>query len=168
VALSARWKKALAGGGTFLALGIGGLIVNDMINGPTVSRDDATQEFVDEGNADVMTLRVGDCFDNIDATEISQVPVVPCADAHDNEVFHAFALEGDEWPGDAAVQEEALAACDPAFEDFVGVAYDESTLDWSLIFPTEASWNEFDDREVQCVLFDPAGQVEGSLAGAAY
>ena len=50
------------------------------------------------------------------------------------------------------------------FEQFVGEAYLDSRFDFSYYYPTEASWSR-GDREVLCVIYDPAGPVTGSLEG---
>lgn len=164
MAISKRWRTAIAGGAAFLAVSIGGIVVAEAINGPSAERDDA-QEVVAAGNEDALSLRVGDCFDNVEAEEFAELPLVPCAEPHDNEIFHAFELEGESLPDAAGLETAALAECDPAYEAYIGVGYADSTLDWWFIQPTEQGWNELDDRVMQCVVFDPAGKVEGSLAG---
>jgi hypothetical protein len=99
---------------------------------------------------------------------VSEVPVVPCDQPHDEEVFFDFLLTGDEYPGEEAIQTEADNTCLVEFERFVGLAYDSSTLDYYAYRPSEESWTQLSDRAVSCVIFDPAGQVTGTLAGAAY
>lgn len=131
------------------------------------TRDETTNEVETAGEADVFSLQVGDCFDDEDSSgEITDVPAVPCAESHDNEIYHAFEMEDGDWPGDADVQAAAEEGCGEAFEEFVGVAYDESELYIGPITPTEGSWEDADDREILCVIYDPAGPVEGSLEGA--
>lgn len=164
---SVRWRKALTGGVIFLGLGIGGLVVTDVINGPEATRDDATQEIVEAGNEEALSLQVGDCFDELGDEEFAQLPVVPCDESHVNEVFATYTLPAGDWPGDESIQQGSVAECDARFQEFVGVTYDESTLDWRTITPTEDGWNAEDDREVLCVVFDPAGEVTGTLEGAA-
>ncbi|WP_127473759.1 septum formation family protein [Microbacterium sulfonylureivorans] len=167
MAMSDRLKKGLAAGAVFLGVGIGGLVVNDVVNGPDASRDDTTQEVVEAGNEDVFALRVGDCFDDVEAAEFASLPVIPCDEPHTNQVFGSYALPDGDWPGDESIGEGSIAECDALFEKFVGIGYDESALDWWTISPTEESWTTEDDREVQCVIFDPAGEVTGTLEAAA-
>lgn len=119
--------------------------------------------------ADVFTLAVGDCFnDEGQEDEVSEVPIVDCAQPHDNEIFHVFDLEDGDYPGDDAIFDAAIAQCDAAFETFAGVPYEESALDWDPFYPTEESWEQADDREVACYIYDPDSQVTGTLEGAAY
>lgn len=127
---------------------------------------DNDNEVTEAGEADVFSLQVGDCFNDEGAGgEISDVPAVPCEESHDNEVYHSFEVEGDEWPGDEAIATAAEDECGPQFETFAGISYDESVLDWGPITPTEGSWSQ-DDREILCIVWDSEGPVEGSLEGA--
>ncbi len=169
-----RWhtRTAVIGGLVLVGLGLGGCsAIGDVLSGgETVTRDTESQEVTEGGTADVFTLRVGDCFDDTtdNATEVSEVAAVPCADPHDNEVYHEFTLSGDEWPGQDAIDAEAEAQCTPAFDEFVGIAYAESMYEWFPLTPTEAGWDQLGDRVVQCVIYHPSlAKIEGSLAGIA-
>lgn len=131
-------------------------------------RDDETQEIVEGGQADVFTIAVGDCLNEVTDAEVSEVPTVPCSEPHDEEVYFDFQLEGDEWPGDEAILTESQTRCAAEFETFVGFPYADSTLDFYPYTPTEAGWNEINDRTVSCVIYEVSGeQITGSLAGAA-
>lgn len=145
-------------------------IIGDVLRGsaPQAERDETTQEIVEEGQADVFTLRVGDCMNQVSEELVSEVPVVPCDQPHDEEVYFDFTLTGDEFPGDDTIQTQADDTCLVEFDRFVGLAYDSSTLDFYAYRPSEESWTQLSDRIVSCVIFDPAGQVTGTLAGAAY
>lgn len=115
-------------------------------------------------------LEVGDCiplFDYGDAPEIFELPVVPCDQPHTDEVFFILDLEGDEFPGDVAVEDAAWDACLAEFEGYVGVPYDMSELDFYTYPPTKVSWVRAGDRTVQCMLFS-YDEVTGSLQGAKY
>ncbi|MFW6775592.1 septum formation family protein [Nocardioides sp. CPCC 205120] len=131
------------------------------------TRDEGTQEVTEAGNADAFSLQVGDCFDETEDEEFSEVPAVPCAESHDNEIYEQFDLEDGDWPGVEAVQTAADDRCGAAFEPFVGFPYEDSEIDFFSMTPTEGSWDEADDRTVQCVAFDLGGPVEGTLEGAA-
>ncbi|MGR4011014.1 septum formation family protein [Leucobacter sp. 1207-22] len=135
-------------------------------SGAPAARDAETREVTEAGEDSVFAIRVGDCTNDIASTEADVLPVVPCAEPHDNEVYHAFDLEDGEWPGEDAVMAAAEETCVAQFEQFVGVSYDASELDWWPMSPTQGSWEGLNDREVYCLAYDPAGLVEGSLAGA--
>ncbi len=122
-----------------------------------------------DGN--VFSLEVGDCFDDVSSTadEVSSVPIVDCAEPHDNEIFAVYDIEGTEFPGQTEVQESADEECLRRFADWAGIAYSESALITFPITPTADSWDAIDDRAVACVIYD-AGlkKLTGSMAGAGY
>jgi hypothetical protein len=129
-------------------------------------RDSETQEIAEAGQQDVFEVAVGDCFnDEGDGTEVTDLPAVPCAEPHDNEIYHLFDLAGEEFPVD--IDAQADAGCRAQFAAFIGLEYDVSTeIDFFPIQPTVETWSE-GDREVICSVFDIAGQTTGTLAGAA-
>lgn len=129
-------------------------------------RDSETQEITSAGQADVFSIKVGDCLHAVQNDTVEAVPVVPCGDPHDEEVFAEFSLPDAEWPGRDAIDAAATEQCGPAFREFVGLPWEESALNWYPLTPTEQGWAEVGDRLVQCVIYDPAGKVSGSLQAA--
>ncbi|GAA1700631.1 hypothetical protein GCM10009792_21000 [Microcella alkalica] len=128
-----------------------------------------TEGQVVEGNesTDVFTLRVGDCLNDSGATEqVETVPTTPCDEPHDSEVYASVIMTEDDYPRQEAILERADVECLTEFEAFVGGSWDDSPYDFSYYFPTEGSWGE-GDREILCVIYDPAGPVTGSLEGSA-
>jgi hypothetical protein len=131
---------------------------------------DADGAIVGAGSLAADELGVGDCFDDEpsdeEVTEILDVPAVPCGEPHDNEVFHAFELRGDELPSDAEIEGQVDEECLPAFDRFVGSSYEDSELDLFAIWPTAASWAA-GDREVLCAVFAiDLSKLEGTVAGS--
>lgn len=117
----------------------------------------------------VLDLTVGDCIPLIDYGDkgVYEVPVVPCDQPHTDEVYFVFdAAEEPEFPGDDALETEAITRCEAEFETFVGTTYAESELDYYYYTPTKRSWTMSHDRAIQCVLFSYE-DVTGSLAGSA-
>jgi hypothetical protein len=119
-------------------------------------RDD-TGELVSAGDLDVMTLQIGDCFD--DAAEFEEVvftvAAIPCSEAHDNEVYSIIpvTVPGPAFPGVTELQDFAYEACVGApFSDYVGIDYLDSALEVFSFTPTEESWDG-GDRSVTCVLY---------------
>lgn len=51
-----------------------------------------------------------------------------------------------------------------ALVDFVGGAFEETSLDYASYFPTEESWAD-GDREILCIAYDTNGQISEPLAG---
>ncbi|QYM63233.1 septum formation family protein [Microbacterium sp. Se5.02b] len=115
-------------------------------------------------------LEVGDCLpfvDDGDAEQIYELPVVPCDSPHTDEVFFIFEVEDGAFPGDDALGETAWDGCLAQFDDYVGIPYDDSTIDFYTYQPTKGSWARADDRTVQCILFS-YDDVTGTLRNAGY
>ena len=132
---------------------------------------DASGEVTSGGDVGVFRLQVGDCIAESGAdadTVIDSLPVVPCDEPHQLEVYHAFDLAEGDYPGDAEVFEQAAEGCLAAFRGFVGLDFSESVYDVNPIRPTAESWAQIDDREVLCALFEGDGVIRtGSAEGSA-
>ncbi len=120
----------------------------------------------------LLSLEVGTCFDDWEGSldsatqEVSDVPVVECADPHDNEVFSVSNMPDGEYPGDAAVQDWTIDRCLETFTPYVGEAYKDSRLDFGALFPTRETWAD-GDTEAMCVMWDFAFQkLTGPMRGA--
>lgn len=121
----------------------------------------------DGTDTDAFSIQVGDCVnDQATEDEFSSVPVIDCAEPHDREAFASIMIADGDYPGQDAIIDQADSECEAQFANYVGIAYTESTLGYGYYYPTEQSWSN-GDREILCLVYDPAGQVEGSLAGAA-
>ncbi|HET7822393.1 MAG TPA: septum formation family protein [Ornithinibacter sp.] len=77
-----------------------------------------------------------------------------CRAKHDAEVMVRARLHGGAWPGEDAVDEQALKVCGAAFPRYVGVALDESLLDVDYISADRAGWED-GDRSLICLVYDP-------------
>ncbi|MCR2786070.1 MULTISPECIES: septum formation family protein [unclassified Microbacterium] len=140
--------------------------------GAEPERDESSGEITESNDSvDVFSIRVGDCLNTSELTgetEVESVPVVPCDEEHEDEVYYGFdtTTAGSEFPGEEALAAEADETCIAEFAGFVGVSYEESALEYWPMYPSEGSWAG-DDREILCMVYDPAGMVTGTLAGAA-
>ncbi len=174
-----RSTRTLALAGTAVALSFalsGCSVLNAISGGGNDAQRDEENNVTEEANIDVFSLKVGDCMPSSDSSgEITDVDVVPCSEPHADEVFYEFELAEGDLPSDDEITAEVEAECVPAFTDFVGIDYYESTLDFWWITPTEETWTQANDRLVQCIIYkpdpeDPSGQttldVTGSLEGA--
>lgn len=114
----------------------------------------------------VFSLSVGDCLADVGLDSISSVTELSCEAAHVYEIYHAYDIPGDAYPGDDAVVTSAQDNCLAEFEPFVGTTYDDSELDVSYLYPTMESWTLGDDREVLCMLVTVDGSPRtGSAEG---
>ncbi len=117
-------------------------------------------------SAGVLKLDVGTCFDDPETFEqVEDVPIVDCAEPHDNEVFANVDLTGDDYPGQEQVENRARQICYDNFSDYVGIAYEASIYGIGWLFPTEDTW-AVGDREVICFAYDVNFEkITGSING---
>ena len=121
------------------------------------------------GGVDAFTLRVGDCYNDrvFGGDQVSDVPGIPCGEAHDNEVYATFDLPGGAWPGSEFVDEAADLGCLERFQGAIGATYEESVLMYTTLYPTEGSWEERSDREVICAAYHmELEKLTGSVLGS--
>jgi len=118
------------------------------------------------GSSQVLSLNVGECLDEVATGIITEDNLVDCGLPHSYEVFADVAVPDGAFPGDDQIEAAAQQACDEAFASYVGVSYDESTLDYSYVGPSAETW-DLGDRQIACLLIDPAGETTGSLEGSA-
>ncbi|MBO3088096.1 septum formation family protein [Cellulomonas dongxiuzhuiae] len=159
-----------------LAAALTGCGVLDSVLGDSpepAQRDEPGGEITASAEADVFSLQLGDCFDYAalsEATEISSVSTIPCGDPHDAEIYAETTLTEEQFQSDLALTtagdtETPTVAdqfCYDAFAGFVGKAYEESTLDYTLFSPSEEGWEQGDDV-VQCIVLHPDGGFTGSM-----
>lgn len=123
------------------------------------SSRDESGEVTEGGDVGALALQVGDCVADSTIGSVEEVPVVPCDEPHRSQVIHTFDLDDGDFPGDPAMQAEAETQCTgQAFEDYVGVGFQQSELTVSFITPSQQTWDELDDREVLCL----AERVDGA------
>lgn len=120
------------------------------------------------GSLDAFEMRAGDCFDDSTlGSEVAEVPAVPCAQPHDNEVYATFDVPGDAFPGEDLLDELAEQGCLDRFAAAIGASYEESVLVFTTLIPSEESWNRRDDREVICVAYHmELEKLTGSVLGS--
>jgi hypothetical protein len=133
------------------------------------------------GNLTLQDLQVGDCLTGKDLDLNTDNPwpkasaAVPCSQAHTAEVFYAnnnFWPKTGPYPGNSAISKAGTAACDNAFQAYVGIAYSKSQYTWTNIIPDASTWSsQPPDRALHCVAYystskDPAGApLHGSIKG---
>lgn len=166
-----RQIKRTGQGGRGLA--IAGLVVSGcwlafiaLIVGVTVlgeAERDETGTIVDGGDLDVEQLRVGDCIDDVEESEVVfSIPVVPCDEPHGAEVYAVFELPAGDYPGDDAVIAGADEGCFDRLETFSQSAFDDPSVEIFYYYPTGSTWR-LGDREVVCIADFAGGPRTGSL-----
>ena len=130
-------------------------------------RNDAG-EIMTAGAVNAFEVQVGDCFDDeaFASTEVNELPGVPCADPHDNEIYATFDIAGD-WPGEERVEELAYEGCYDRFAGAIGLSYEKSVIDYAVIYPSHGTWKQRGDREVICVAYHMEfDKLTGSVLGS--
>ena len=90
-------------------------------------------------------------------TSAFNVEVVDCTAERDGEVYHIEKLTDGERPSDSALNDRMTEVCTSTFEGYVGAAYDDSDLEITTLFPTEASW-KLGDRDIVCIAISNDGE----------
>lgn len=122
----------------------------------------------------VEDLALGDCLRMPDAEEITSVESAPCDQDHELEVFAIVNLPESvvaPYPGEDAVATGVYELCLDRFERYIGTPYRDSIWYINAIFPTQESWEEADDREGTCVVYqnganDEPITITGSARGS--
>jgi len=152
---------AIAAAGLLLS---GCSILNQLTN--TTARDASGTPTAENDNADVFSIKVGDCLNDATASgTVTTAPIVPCSKPHDSEAYKSILMKDGDFPGEEAVKTQADQGCADAFPDFVGIPYDDSKLSISYYFPTTDSWSN-GDREILCTIYDDGVKTTGTLKGA--
>lgn len=131
---------------------------------------DPSGEATASGKVDAFSLRVGDCIISSDlGNSFSEVPLVPCTEAHDAEIIYIFDIEGSIY-NKSTIEDAAWDQCEKAMTDYVGPNYDKigsEGLDISYFSPTADSWKN-GDREVDCIAYTVSekNELTSSVKGA--
>lgn len=126
---------------------------------------DADGTVTEAASARSLDLAVGDCIGDLENTAIENVDLIPCDEAHFWEAYAAMDLEGDTMPPDTDITQQADEFCVTQFEEFVGVAAEESMYAWSYLYPSSETWDA-GDREITCLVGLDSGDITGSVRGA--
>jgi hypothetical protein len=117
------------------------------------------------GEVSAGKLAVGHCVDNLRASDdVAGLPVLPCAQPHEGEVFAIFALPAGAYPGDEALGRSAQQECVRRFETYAPSSVADDQVELFYLHPSRLSWTA-GDRGVTCVATDPTTKRTGSLKG---
>ncbi len=113
------------------------------------------------GQGSAFSLEVGECLNEPRSSEFEDVDKGPCDEPHELEVFAVVqhpAGNDVPFPGTGRIEEVAFALCFALFEEYVDRSYADSVLDIVTFNPTRDSWDDIDDREIVCLLYDLESQ----------
>ena len=147
------WRRIPLGLIVFGVLVVGGAVAGFITNASRSSTGDITKG----GDLTSNELRVGDCWDMKDpsADTVDNVTAKPCGEAHEYEVFYIASMAEGTYPTQDAFIAYIESTCVPAFETYIGKAYDVSSLEISWLYPGNDGWTA-GDRTVECSVYDPA------------
>lgn len=126
---------------------------------------DDTTVIPDDGEEQISTLELvpGDCLNGLSGEEgVGSLPVTPCTEPHEGEVYAAFDLADGSWPGEDAVFSAAQDGCLSHMESDFPDEWADDEVEVSCLYPAEGTWLT-GDREVLCVAYYGDGPRTGSV-----
>ena len=113
-------------------------------------------------------VKIGQCVQLPTDESVTDLETTDCSALHDAEIFYLSQVTEDERPSDSELEDMGGDACLAAFEGYVGIPYEESELDYTILYPSPGSWEQ-GDREIICFIISGDGtdtQLAGSMRGA--
>jgi hypothetical protein len=102
---------------------------------------------------DAFHFSVGDCFDETDEGYRSR----DCYEPHLAEAYLLLTHPDQRaYPGEQGLTSWAEPLCYSRFDDYTGIDYQNSPLDFGYLYPTAGGWAA-GDREIVCYLYDTGG-----------
>ena len=135
---------------------------------PTTSQPQPTATSSGGRTVHSTELQVGDCYNKVTTgSQIGDVEVVDCDTPHQSEVYNNYEITLSTLPDEDTMSSEATTACSSAFQEYVGISYNQSQYKASYLYPTSGSWAQ-GDRTITCTITTSDGSlITGSLKGAA-
>jgi len=123
---------------------------------------DTEGEITEGGSVSALSLQVGDCLNGLEeGADVQNLPAVPCTQPHEGEVYAVFDLPEGDYPGEAAIFDQAEAGCGERLSSVAPEAYDDPSVGLFYLYPVELSWP--DDREIVCIAISTSGPTRGSI-----
>jgi hypothetical protein len=100
--------------------------------------------------------------------ELSSVSVVPCTSRHTQEAYADVRFPGAKdvgYPGGDVLKKFADGACAGQYDDYVGVAYADSSLFFTYLLPSARGW-QGGDRSVVCFVTTTGASMTRSVKGS--
>jgi len=115
----------------------------------------------------INSAQIGDCFDRqfLAGDSYAYIRKVDCNTSHDAEIIFVDTVDSATYPDEDEWSDYANNLCDPAFESYVGIAWDNSVFDAGYIFPDETSWNK-SDHTLVCYVYNDDGPVTTPIKGS--
>jgi hypothetical protein len=106
-------------------------------------------------------VRSGDCLEvPREVGTIRSLPIMPCSDPHNAQVFQILTAPDGAFPGDDALESSALDLCRSASVTFLGTS--RTALHIVVFVPTSSRWSD-GDRSEACLLVDRQQDFTGDV-----
>ena len=123
------------------------------------------------GKTDILSLRVGDCFQNPTVgqatVKVGQVTAVPCTTPHNAQVFAQFNATDATYPGAQALSAEAVKGCRARVATGVDKSKITATMTLHFVYPQASAWTE-GKRTIRCLVVDSTKDLTSSLLPAGH
>jgi hypothetical protein len=100
----------------------------------------------------VDAARAGTCLNDPGGEVVTDIDPISCDRPHEYEMIGSVKIPGEAYPGDEASFDLAIERCVPLFEEYVGIAYEDSVWWLNAFTPTEEGWQR-GDRVANCLVF---------------
>jgi Domain of unknown function (DUF4190)/Septum formation len=130
----------------------------------SATRSSTTGQITHRGNLSVLSLAVGDCFNNpVGATSVVSVTAIPCNQAHNAQIYAEFKLAGSDqsYPGTAVLTRLATSGCN-ARTGSIDRSEVTNSMTLRFLFPEADSWLN-GNRAVACMITNPTANLTSSL-----
>jgi hypothetical protein len=106
-------------------------------------------------------LRPGDCFMVKLGVVLTSIPLLPCSQPHDAQIFANLRIPNSSYPGSSAkTLDAALKLCEPAAYTYMNGRID--LLEIAAYYPSSAIW-AMGDHTAHCVLYDARQKFVGDV-----
>lgn len=106
-------------------------------------------EIPSDARTNLSNLSVGQCFQQ-PTDPADGLMIVDCSAPHWGEVYALTPIDAETLPDFEELNMMAFEACTPAFEEYVGTPYEESSLDATWYFPNTSNWDA-GEHVIACV-----------------
>jgi hypothetical protein len=116
----------------------------------------------------VLSLVVGDCFDNpavtAQITKVLSVVETSCTEPHNAQIFAAFTVAGSmlDYPGNTSLLGTAATECTARMKATLNSALITKTMTLRFLVPDQLSWVA-GNRTISCIIYSPTSPLRSSV-----
>jgi hypothetical protein len=146
---------------------VAGIVALLVVNAQTASQRSATTgQIIKNGHLDILSLRVGDCFQSPSgaslAEGVTQVTAVSCTTPHDAQVIALLPVSGSAYPGESAFHAQAVTGCEAAVRNNLDRSKVTPTIALRFLYPQQQTWTN-GQHAISCFIVDSSADLTSSL-----